>query len=175
VKKRISIASLFLAAFALLSASCGTSDYLKSLTLTSSGSSTGGFYNLAGVDGTLQLHAIANYNSGKTIDVTNAVTWSVTPQGTDDNMNPLPPYGPTTVPISSTGLMTGIVAICTWTDAEVVTTAGSPPAPANPPIWEYTGYYQVTATYRNFTSQPVGIGVGVAASNNSPVGGCGPT
>jgi len=172
--KRISIATLFLAAIALLSTSCGTSDYVKSLTLSSTGTTSGGFYNLAGVDGTLQLSVIANYNSGKTIDVTNASTWNVTPEGTQDDMvTPLPPYGPGTVPISQTGLMTGIVPICTWTDAEVTTNGTT--APASPPIWEYTGYYQVTATYRNFTSQPVGIGVGVAASLNSPTGGCGPT
>jgi hypothetical protein len=149
-------------------------DYIKSVTLTSTGAaSTGGFYNLAGVDGTLQLVVTANYNSGKTLDVTNAVTWNVTTVGTDDNGVALPAYGPTSVPISSTGLMTGITDICTWTDA--IDNAESPAAPWNPPVWEYTGYYQVTATYRTFTSQPVGIGVGVAASNNSPVGGCGPT
>lgn len=167
--KRISAVTLFLAAIALLSTSCGTSDYIKSLTLSSSGTNTGGFYNLAGVDGTLQLSVMANYNSGKIINVTNASTWTVTPEGTDDNGNALPPYGPNTVPISPTGMMTGIVPICTWTDA----LTGTPPAPASPPDWEYTGYYQVTATYRNFTSQPVGIGVGVAASLNAP--GCGPS
>lgn len=167
--KRISTVSLFLAAIALLSSSCGTSDYIKSLTLSSTGSSSGGFYNLAGVDGTLQLSVKANYNSGKTVDVTNASKWTVVPQGTDDNGNPLPAYGPTTVPISATGMMTGIVPICTWTDA----VTGTPPAPATPPQWEYTGYYQVTATYREFTSQPVGVGVGVAVSNNAP--GCGPS
>jgi hypothetical protein len=167
--KRISTVSLFLAAIALLSSSCGTSDYIKSLTLSSTGSSSGGFYNLAGVDGTLQLSVKANYNSGKTVDVTNASKWTVVPQGIDDNGNPLPAYGPTTVPISATGMMTGIVPICTWTDA----VTGTPPAPATPPQWEYTGYYQVTATYREFTSQPVGVGVGVAVSNNAP--GCGPS
>jgi hypothetical protein len=176
--KRIStsILALVLGGIALFSSSCGTSDSIKSLLLTSSGSSSGGFYNLAGVDGTLQLKVFAVYNSGKQIDVTTASTWSIVPVGTDDTGAALPPYGPTTVPINKSGMMTGIVSICTWTDAIVTTGTGSTATsgPANPPIWEYTGYYQTTATYRNFTSQPVGIGVGVAASLNSPVGGCGP-
>jgi hypothetical protein len=171
--KRTRILSTLLAALALLTASCGTSDYLESVTLTSNGASAGGFFNLAGVDGTLQLIVTANYHSGKKVIVTNDSTWTVTPVGTDDTGTPLPPYGPNTVPISRTGLMTGIAQICTWTDA--IDNTKTPPAPANPPVWEYTGYYQTTATYRNFTSQPVGIGVGVTASLNSPVGGCGPT
>jgi len=175
---------MLLAAIALLTTSCGTSDYLESLTLTSNGASAGGFFNLAGVDGTIQLVLTANYHSGKTVDVTNNAIWTVVPEGcvfSGDPTNPcagsLPAYGPNTVPINSTGLMTGIVPICTWMDAVVTTGTGSSATtgPANPPIWEYTGYYQVTATYRNFTSQPVGVGVGVAASGDSPVGGCGPT
>lgn len=185
--KRLSTVILFLAAFALLTTSCGTSDYLESLTLSSTGTTSGGFYNLAGVDGTLQLQVLANYHSGKTINVTNNSTWNVSPVGcatTADNPTYLcpneagagspytiPDYGPNTVPISTTGLMTGIVAMCTWTDA--IDNTLTPPAPFNPPVWEYRGYYQVTATYRNFTSQPVGIGVGVTASDNSA--GCGPS
>jgi len=175
--KRTSVLTLLLAAIALLTTSCGTSDYLESLTLTSNGATAGGFFNLAGVDGTIQLVLTANYHSGKTVDVTNNAIWTVVPEGATDTGAALPAYGPNTVPISSTGLMTGIVPICTWTDAIVTTGTGSSATtgPANPPIWEYTGYYQVTATYRNFTSQPVGVGVGVAASINSPAGGCGPT
>ncbi|MFZ0806939.1 MAG: hypothetical protein WAN03_12175 [Candidatus Sulfotelmatobacter sp.] len=177
--KRISLfLALIVAAVALLSTSCGTSDYMKSLTLSSAGSSSGGFYNLAGVDGTLQLQVTANYHSGKTIDVTNNVTWTIVPTGTiftsaDPNylaMGPLPAPGPTTVTISPTGLMTGIAGICTWEDLP----GGTNNQPQTPPAWAYTGYYQVTATYRNFTSQPVGIGMGIAESN-SPTGGCGPS
>lgn len=176
--KRLSIVVLFLAAIALLSTSCGTSDYLESLTLSSTGASNGAsFYNLVGADGTLQLVATANYHSGKTIIVTNNSTWNVTTICCDQFGNQLPAYGPTTVPINTTGLMTAVASICTWTDAEQSTTTNgtTTQAPANPPIWEYTGYYQVTATYRNFTSQPVAIGVGSQTSTNSPVGGCGPT
>ena len=36
------------------------------------------------------------------------------------------------------------------------------PRLSSPPVWEYTGYYQTTATYREFTSQPIGIGMGGA-------------
>ena len=170
------VLATIIAATLIISTGCGTSDYVKSLTLSSNGSSAGGFYNLAGVDGTLQLVVTANYHSGKTIIVTNDSTWNVAPQGcvfSGDAINPcagaLPPYGPNTVPISKTGMMTGIVPICTWVD--LLDSKGNP---QSPPVWAYTGYYQVTATYRNFTSQPVGVGVGVADSN-SPTGGCGPS
>jgi hypothetical protein len=171
--KHTKVLATLLAALSLVMSGCGTSDSIKSLLLTSSGANNNGFYNLAGQDSTLQLKVLAIYNSGKQIDVTNSVTWTVTPTGADDQGNTLPPYGPLTVPINKTGLMTGIVGICTWTDAVVVTSGVS--GPANPPIWLYTGYYQTSASYRGFTSQPVAIGVGVTVSQNSPVGGCGPS
>src|SRR5580698_8816860 len=116
MKRTSAVLTLFVAAIALLSISCGTSDYVKSLTLSSNGTSSGGFYNLVGVDGTLQLQVMAVYNSGKLLDVTKASTWNVTPTGVDQFGFPLPPYGPNTVPIDPSGLMTGIVSICTWTD-----------------------------------------------------------
>lgn len=185
--KRISFLAMFVAAVALLSTSCGTSDSVKSIYLTSAATSTGSttgttVYNLPGVDATLQLKAFAVYHSGRQVDITNDSTWNVQPVGCVFSGNPnapcggpLPAYGPDSVPISKTGLMTGIAQICTWMDPDVTT--GTPPntttAPANPPIWEYTGYYQTTATYNGMTSQPVGIGVGVTASN-APTGGCGP-
>lgn len=176
VKRSKGLATLLIAALVILSG-CGTSDSIKSLLLTSSGANNNGFYNLPGVDATLQLKVYAVYNSGKMIDETTEATWAVVPTGTDQNFNPLPPYGPDTVPINKTGVMTGIAQLCTWTDAIVTTGTGTSATtgPANPPIWEYTGYYQTTASYRGFTSQPVGIGVGVVASNNSPTGGCGPS
>ena len=171
--KRIHILATFLVLTLLMTPSCGTSDSIKSLLLTSTGANNSGFYNLAGQDATLQLKAYTVYNSGKQIDVTNSVTWNVLPIGVDQNGVALPPYGATTVPINTTRVMTGIVPICTWKD--VINTTATPPAPANPPIWEYTGFYQTTASYRGFTSQPAAIGVGVAASNTSPIGGCGPS
>lgn len=200
--KRISLfLALMVAAVAMISTSCGTSDYLESLTLStvqtssSSSSSSGSFYNLVGVDGTLQLQVTANYHSGKTINVTNNSTWNVTPIGCaytsgdptqlcqNDPVTgqanvyaqapyQLAAYGPNTVPISPTGLMTAISNVCTWED--LTTTTNGTTTADSPPQWVYTGYYQVTATYRNFTSQPVGIGVGVTTSN-SPTGGCGPS
>lgn len=171
--KRISFLAVFLAAAALLSTSCGTSDSVKSLTLGSNGASAGGFYNLVGVDGTIQLTVTANYNSGRTVDVTNQAVFTMTPTGTDQNGADLPSPGPSSVTISPTGMMTGVAPICTWED--LVVTTGTTTGPANPPIWVYTGYYQTTATYKGLTSQPVGIGVGSATSKNSPTGGCGPS
>jgi len=171
--KRTQILVTLLVAISLFSTSCGTGDSIKSLLLTSTGANNSGTYNLPGVDATLQLKVYAIYNSGKMIDVTNASTWSVTPVCCDQNGVDLPPYGPDTVPINKTGLMTAVVVMCTWADA--IDYTQKPPAPAKPPIWQYTGYYQTTASYRGFTSQPVGIGVGSQASNNSPVGGCGPS
>ena len=174
--KRISFLALFLSAIALLVTSCGTSDSVKSLQLGSLASSAGGFYNLAGQDGTLQLTVTAVYNSGKLVDVTRASTFSVKPQGCAESAavssylcpgGSLPANGPDVVPISPTGLMTGIISLCTWQDTPV----SNPP---DPPNWLYTGFYQVTATYKGFTSQPIAVGVGVTASND-PKGSCGPT
>ncbi len=181
--KSTKILATILAATLFASTGCGVSDSIKSLLLTSSGANNNGFYNLPGVDFPLQLKVFAVYNSGKQIDVTNYVTWNVTPVGCATNADgsnqsalcslggTLPPYGPDTVPINKTGVMTGIVGLCTWTDAIDGTTG----KPATPPIWEYKGYYQTTASYRGFTSQPVGVGVGVVVDPNSPIGGCGPS
>jgi hypothetical protein len=176
--KRTSFLAVFLSAIALFTTSCGTSDSMKSIMLSSTGASAGGFYNLVGVDGTLQLKVTAVYHSGKTIDVTNDATFAMVPTGTiyssaDSNFpanGPLPAPGPDTVTINKTGLMTGIAGVCTWVDLTDPSTGD----PADPAAWAYTGYYQVTATYRNLTSQPVGIGMGIAESNY-PKGGCGPS
>lgn len=179
MKRTLFFATLLLSAITLLTTSCGTSDSIKSLLLSSATGSASNFYNLSGQDGTVQLKVYAVYNSGKQIDVTTSATFSVNPVGcasTTDQANTaaacpngtLPPYGPTTVPINKTGLMTGIAGLCTWTD--LLDSTGKP---QTPPSWAYTGYYQTTASYRGFTSQPVAIGVGVTISN-SPTGGCGP-
>ena len=173
MKRTLTVLALFLTAIALLTTSCGTSDYIKSVQLNANGASAGGTFNLPGVDAALQFQVWAIYNSGKQIDVTKATTWTVTPQGTDQDGAPLPAYGPNTVPISPSGLMSGIVGICTWEDA--FNTTVTPNAYWNPPVWQISGWYQVTATYRNFTSEPLGVGVGVATSKTSPIGGCGPT
>lgn len=171
--KRTSILAMLLAAMTVFSSSCGQSDYLQSVQLSAQGATAGGTYNLPGVDATLPLQVWAIYHSGKQVNVTNNVTWTVTTSGSDQNGQPLPPYGPTTVPISTNGLMQGIVGICTWQD--VLETTNGSSSYANPPIWVITGWYQVVANYRNFTSNPIGVGVGVETSNTSPIGGCGPT
>lgn len=176
--KRISFVTVILVAIALLSSSCGTSDYMQSIQLSSSGATSGGFYNLVGVDGTLQLQVLAVYHSGKTINVTNNSTFAMVPTGTiaftaDSTYpqgGPVPAPGPSTVTVNANGLMVGLAGICTWVDLE----SGTPPAPDNPAVWAYTGYYQTTATYRGFTSNPIGVGMGIAESN-APSGGCGPS
>lgn len=187
MKRTLTVFALFLTAVALLLTSCGTSDSIKSLTLTSnttsasstSGGPIGGSYNLVGVDGTLQLKVYANYNSGKNIDVTNASIFTMVPTGsiytTGDPVDfpaggPLPAPAPNTITIDGTGLVTGIAPVCTWIDATSLVSGVV--TPDTPPQWSYTGYYQVTATYRNFTSQPVGLGMGIADSNTA---GCGPS
>jgi hypothetical protein len=177
--KRTNILAALLIALSLISTGCGTSDYVQSVQLTSTGANSGGFFNLSGIDGTLQLQANAVYHSGKTVPVTSSVTYTVTTMGCQSSGDPnspcgqaLPAYGPTTVPISSTGLMTAIDSLCTWIDLP----SGTPPALPTPPQynWLYTGYYQVTATYNGMVSQPVAIGVGSAAGN-APDGSCGPS
>ena len=168
---RSNILAALVAALSLLSTGCGVSDYMQSVTLSSTGANNGGFFNLKGIDGTLQLLVTANYHSGKTVPVTESATYSVTPLGVDAGLSPLPPFGPDTVPISPTGLMTAVAVLCTWNDLP----SGTPPVLPTPPKynWVYTGYYQVTATYKGKTSQPVAIGVG-SRTGNTPDGTCGP-
>ncbi len=165
--KRTKILLAVVVAISFFASSCGTSDYLQSVQLTSNGASAGGFFNLAGIDGTLQLVANAVYHSGKTVPVTDEVTYTVTLVGTQADGSPLLAYGPNSVPIDSTGLMTAIASMCTWVDV-------GNPIPTPPKYnWEYTGYYQVVANYRGMASQPVAIGVGSQAGN-APDGTCGP-
>jgi hypothetical protein len=174
--KRTNILAVLVITLSLIATGCGTSDSVQSVTLSSSGTNTGGFYNLAGADGTLQLSATANYHSGKTVDVTNSVTYTVTVVGTQDEISgyaPLPVYtsSPAPVPISPTGLMTAVASMCTWVDLP----SGTPPVLPTPPLynWEYTGYYQIVANYQGMASQPVAMGVGSQAGN-APDGSCGP-
>ena len=165
--KRTNILAALLVDLSLISTGCGTSDYVQSIQLTSTGQSSGGFFNLVGADGTLQLITSTVYHSGKTVPVTTSVTYQVTTVGNQyDQITPLPPYGASTVPINSTGLMTAVASLCTWNNV----------APTGQPaIWEYTGYYQVTSTYHGMVSQPVAIGVGSMAEPGNAAGGCGPS
>jgi len=162
-------------AVSLMSSGCGTSDYVQSVTLTSNGASAGGFFNLVGADGTLQLVVTANYHSGKSVPVTDSATYSVTVVGCQASATEgvcgaaIVPYDatPAPAPISSTGLMTAVAAQCTWFDV------GTPPPTPPEYNWVYTGYYQVVATYAGIQSQPVAVGVGSLAGN-APNGACGP-
>jgi hypothetical protein len=168
--KRTKFLIAFLGAISIVSTGCGVSDSVKSVTLSTNAASSGGFFNLVGADGTVQLTVTDNYRSGKKVLATNESTFTVTTVGTDDNNTPLPAYGPTTVPISATGLMTAVVPLCTWTDLTDPTTGKL----ASPPNWAYTGYYQVVAHHDGIASQPVAIGVG-SLTSNAPSGGCGPS
>jgi hypothetical protein len=155
------------AALLLVATGCGTSDYVQSVQVTATGTATGGFFNLPGIDGTQQLIVNAVYHSGKTVPVTSESTFAVTAVGVDANYgDPLPAYGPTTVPIDTTGLMTAVESLCTWKNT------ANPPT--GTPVWVFTGYYQVTATYKGMVSQPLAMGVGSQTSDSSEVGGCGP-
>ncbi|MFZ0813950.1 MAG: hypothetical protein WAM78_00455 [Candidatus Sulfotelmatobacter sp.] len=166
--KRTSILTAFLVALALISTGCGTSDYLESVTISAAGATPGGTYNLPGVNATLQLQVSANYHSGKSVDVTDSSTFTVTTQGVDANTgDALPPYGPTTVPINTTGLMTAVEYLCTWQNTATSATASA--------VWVLTGNYNVVANYRGMASPPIGIGVGSAVDTTSLSGGCGPT
>jgi hypothetical protein len=85
VKRTIILAALLIAG-SLMSTGCGTSDYVQSIELTATTSSVGGgLYNLPGWGATLQLQVNAVYHSGKTVPVSNSVTYAVTPQGHDDS------------------------------------------------------------------------------------------
>jgi len=176
--KRSNILAALLVALSLISTGCGTSDYVQSITLSAAGATAGGSYNLPGVDATLQLQVTANYHSGKGVPVTNSITYAVTPigcQSSGDPANPcgaaLPAYGPTSAPISPTGLMQAVASLCTWVDLP----SGNPAVLPTPPQynWLYTGYYQVVASYNGMQSNPLGVGVGSAAGN-APNGACGP-
>lgn len=159
------LAAVLGAATLLVSSGCGTSDKLASLTITQkNSSSSSGFMNLQGIGGTVQLVVTANYTSGKTVDETNWVTYTVNPERTlDNNITPLPapPLGMT---ISPTGMLTAVdPAICTWINL------GSDDTPA----WFLSGDYMITATYKGIVSQPVFVGV-ASSSGNGPSGSCGP-
>jgi len=141
---------------------CGGSNKLQSITLGIGG--TGGFFNLAGIGGTLQLKATGNYSNSKTKDLTNVVTYAVVPEGVDSTGAALNPP-PMTVTMSPTGLMTAVEpAVCTWHNQE--------PDPTKPAIWVLSGSYKVTVSFQGVTSQPIFVAVASAAL---PTGACGPS
>jgi hypothetical protein len=163
--KRSKFLATLLGALSLLSTSCGTGDKIGSVSMQVVGAGTG-VVNLIGLGGTLQLQVLAIYTSGKQIDETNYATYTVTPEGTDDNGVALP-SPPQTMTINATGMVTAVdPAVCTWVNLG---------PSATQPSWAYTGDYMVTATYRGFTSNPVFVPLASAASSASNTNGqCGP-
>jgi hypothetical protein len=162
--KRTQILATLFAVIAVFTTSCGTGDKIGSVTVTAVGAS-GGIVNISGLGSTLQLHVTANYTSGKTIDETNFATYTVTPFGVDDTGTPLP-APPSTVSISKTGMITSVnPAVCVWENLGTTST----------PSWFYQGDYQITATYRGFTSNPIYVPIASAADTiTGQVGQCGP-
>lgn len=139
---------------------CGGTNKLQTITLSVGG---GGLFNLKGIGGTLQLVATGNYSNAKTRDLTNVVTYTVTP---DPNYAFLLPSPPQTVTMSPTGLMTAVQpAVCTWHDTQI--------DPAKPPTWVVTNDYIVTASFEGVTSQQAFVTV-ASASGDAPDGSCGP-
>jgi hypothetical protein len=115
----------------------------------------------------LQLKATGDYSSTKTHDLTNVVTYTMTPLGTDLNLVPLP-APPLTASISATGLVTATPPFaCSWHDAE-------PDVTQNKPAWVLYGSYQVIATYQGITSQPIFVGI-ASAAGDGPSSACGPS
>lgn len=163
-----SISNLGLVALALLSlvlAGCGDPAIgkLQTIKLTASSSGTGGFYDLKGEGGTLQLDATGYYSSTNTVDLTQRVTYQVTPIGLDLGGDTLS-SPPATMTLNVTGLATAVQPfVCTWTNK------GSDTQPS----YFLTGSYAVTATYKGITSQPVYVGV-ASAGGDGPGGACGP-
>ena len=149
----------------------------------------GGIVTLKGLGGTLNLTATGNYTNGKTVDLTNKVTWSVAVDPNNDldqnGATLIPPceapacpvgspgaYTAGTVEWSPTGLITAVEpAACTFVNDAV--------EPATDPAWFMAGDYQVTVSYIGVTSQPIYIPVASAAGiydqYSNPTSSCGPS
>jgi hypothetical protein len=142
---------------------CGQTNHLQTITLTSANST--GTFEVKGIGGTLQLTATGNYSSQQTHDLTNVVTYTVTPFGLDDNNNPLP-TPPLGLILNATGLATGAdPAVCSFVNLQT--------DPTKPPAWALAGSYKVIATFQGVTSQPVYIAM-ASAAGPAPTGLCGP-
>ncbi len=169
--KRTSILAVFPITLALVLSGCGTSDSVKSISIT--GANSFGAFEVYGEGGTMQMTVTANYNSGKQIDVTNQSTFTVTETGTDDNGESLPVPSsttpPSTIEISNTGLVTAVTPfICTF-----VVTSG---VGVTPITYAVAGSYQIVATYKGMQSNPQFLPVASADINSNVSGAtCGPT
>jgi major membrane immunogen (membrane-anchored lipoprotein) len=163
--KRTSILAVFSIILALILSGCGTSDSVKSISLT--GANSASQFEVYGEGGTMQMTVTAIYNSGKQIDVTNQSTYTVTTVGTDDTGTSLE-MPPQTITLSNTGLVTAVTPfICTF----VVTSAQG----VTPITYAVEGSYQIVATYKGMNSNAQYLPVASAASNSTVTGAtCGP-
>ncbi|MFZ0956101.1 MAG: hypothetical protein WAN60_07145 [Candidatus Sulfotelmatobacter sp.] len=162
--KRIIFCIAFLSLLAICLTSCGAAYNLRTIQLTAPSTV------LQGIGGTIQLQAEGTYSYGANKDLTNLVTYTIIVDpvnGVDINGVALP-TPPSTAMVSPTGLVTAVdPPVCTFADVGTATT----------PAWVLTGTYEITATYRGVTSQPVYIGVASAAGPPAaPASGqCGPS
>lgn len=167
MKRTTIFAALISAALLISLLGCGDPAIgkLQTITLTASGSGTG-FAELKGEGGTVQLIATGNYSSGGTRDLSGNVTYVVTPVGTSDSGAPLQ-MPPLTMTVSNTGLATAVAPfVCSFVNVQS--------DPTKPAAWALDGSYQIVATFKGVTSQPVFLGVASAAGNSSD-GSCGPS
>jgi len=168
VKRTILLAALLVAALFMLLPGCGNPAIgtLQSITLTAA---TTGTVEVKGEGGTLQLIAIGNYTSKGTKNLSNNVTYTATPNGTDEIGGALPPTSaanPQTISISPTGLVTAVTPfVCTFYND------GSP----TKPVWTLKGSYEIVASFGTVSSQPIYVAVASAAGSfPNDVGACGP-
>jgi hypothetical protein len=169
--KRTTFLTAFVSLLAICLSSCG-SDSLRTIELSASGSNSGGFFDLKGEGGTIQLTATGHYAYGPSRDMSNRVTFTITVDapngipGTDIYGQPLP-TPPYTVMVSKTGLLTAVDPwVCTYVDVGTASQAA----------WALTGSYKIVASFGGITSQPVYVGVASQAGPGGPPanGACGP-
>jgi hypothetical protein len=163
--KRTIIPSAMAAAPLLISLfGCGHPARLKTLSLIATAVSAGGFHEIRGEGGTLQLTTTGEDNNGGRQNLTNQVTYTVTPTGTDLGGFPLL-ASPQTLTVNATGLVTAVSpSVCTFHNAGTDTT----------PNYVLVGAYRIVATDSNgAVSKPILIGI-ASEAGDGPGGACGP-
>jgi hypothetical protein len=163
--KRTIFCIAFLSLLAVCLTSCGSAYTLRTIQLSAPSN------NLQGIGATIQLQAQGTYSYGPNKDLTNLVTYTIIVDpvnGVDVNGVALP-APPSTATVNATGLVTAVdPPVCTWADVGTATT----------PAWVLTGTYEITASYRGVTSQPLYVGVASAGGPPAPAnaaGQCGPS
>jgi hypothetical protein len=162
--KCTSIPSASAAALSLISLfGCGHHAQLKTITLIATALSAGGLHEIRGEGETLQLTATGEDSNGGRENLTNRVTYTATPSGTDLVGLPLL-ASPQTLTVSATGLVTSVPPfVCTFHNAGTDTT----------PHYVLVGGYQIVATASNgAVSQPILIAV-ASEAGDGPGGACG--